>query len=113
MKMWGRAGGGRLRLRSDGTCAETKFCLSAKRPSPFKLQGVSVHISTGLYRHIAACKNRPSFVRRTQLLILFHLRPNNGHNRAVINWLAVELWCTHDSESPEAILMCCSEADGR
>ena len=37
------------------------------------------------------------------------LRPNDGHNRGVINWLDVELWCTHDSESPEAILMCCSK----
>jgi len=41
------------------------------------------------------------------------LRPNDDHNRAVINWLAVELLCTLDSESPEAILMCCSEDGSR
>ena len=29
----------RLRLKCDGTCAETRFCLSAKRTSPFKSAG--------------------------------------------------------------------------
>jgi hypothetical protein len=33
---------GRLRLKCDGTRAETRFCLSAKRTSPFKsAEGVS------------------------------------------------------------------------
>ena len=38
---------GRLRLKCDGTHAETRFCLSAKRMSPFKLAGVSVQSITG------------------------------------------------------------------
>ena len=29
----------RLSLKCDGTCAETRFCLSMKRTSPFKLAG--------------------------------------------------------------------------
>jgi hypothetical protein len=34
---------GRLRLKCDGTRAETRFRLSAKRTSPFKSAGASVH----------------------------------------------------------------------
>jgi len=34
--------GCRLLLRCDGTCAETRFHLSAKRTSPFKSAGTSV-----------------------------------------------------------------------
>jgi len=34
--------GGRLRLKCDGTRAETRFRLSAKRTSPFKSAGASV-----------------------------------------------------------------------
>jgi len=30
---------GRLRLKRDGTHPETRFCLSAKRRSPFKVVG--------------------------------------------------------------------------
>jgi hypothetical protein len=37
----------RLRLKCDGTRAETRFHLSAKRTSPFKLAGVSVQSTTG------------------------------------------------------------------
>ena len=37
----------RLRLKRDGTRAETRFCLSAKRTSPFKSAGVSVQSTTG------------------------------------------------------------------
>ena len=37
----------RLRLKCDGTRAETKFRLSAKRTSPFKLAGSSVQSTTG------------------------------------------------------------------
>jgi hypothetical protein len=37
----------RLRLKCDGTCAETKFRLSAKRTSPFKSAGASVQSATG------------------------------------------------------------------
>jgi hypothetical protein len=33
---------GRLRLKRDGTRAETRFRLSPKRTSPFKLAGASV-----------------------------------------------------------------------
>ena len=38
---------GRLRLKCDGTRAKTRFCLSAKRTSPFKSAGASVQSTTG------------------------------------------------------------------
>jgi len=38
---------GRLRLKCDGTRAETSFCLSAKRTIPFKSAGASVQSTTG------------------------------------------------------------------
>ena len=38
---------GKLRLKCDGTRAETKFRLSAKRTSPFKSAGTSVQSTTG------------------------------------------------------------------
>ena len=38
---------GRLRLKYDGTRAETRFRLSAKRTSPFKSAGASVQSTTG------------------------------------------------------------------
>jgi hypothetical protein len=38
---------GRLRLKCDGTRAENRFGLSAKRTSPFKSTGVSVQSTTG------------------------------------------------------------------
>jgi hypothetical protein len=38
---------GRLRLKCDGTRAETRFCLSVKRTSPFKSAGASVQLTTG------------------------------------------------------------------
>jgi hypothetical protein len=38
---------GRLRLKCDGTRAETRFRLSAKRTSPFKSAGASVLSTTG------------------------------------------------------------------
>jgi hypothetical protein len=38
---------GRGQLRCDGTRAETRFRLSAKWTSPFKLAGASVHSTTG------------------------------------------------------------------
>jgi len=38
---------GRLRLKCDGTRAETTFRVSAKRTSPFKSAGASVQSSTG------------------------------------------------------------------
>ena len=38
---------GRLRLKCDGTRSETRFCLSAKRTSPFKSAGASVPSTTG------------------------------------------------------------------
>jgi hypothetical protein len=37
----------RLRLKCDGTRAETRFLLSAKRASPFKSAGASVLSTTG------------------------------------------------------------------
>jgi hypothetical protein len=39
--------GVRLRLKCDGTRAETRFHLSAKRTSPFKSAGASVQSTTG------------------------------------------------------------------
>jgi len=39
--------GGRLRLKCDGTRAETRFRLSAKRTSPFNSAGTSVQSATG------------------------------------------------------------------
>ena len=37
----------RLRLKCDGTRAETRFCLSAKRTSPYKSAGALVQSTTG------------------------------------------------------------------
>jgi hypothetical protein len=37
----------RLRLKRDGTCAETRFRLSAKRTSPFKSTGTSFQSTAG------------------------------------------------------------------
>jgi hypothetical protein len=37
----------RMCLKCDGTRAETRFCLSAKRTSPFKSAGESVQSTTG------------------------------------------------------------------
>ena len=42
-----RLPGNRLRLKCDGTRAETRFRLSAKRTSPFKSAGASVQSTTG------------------------------------------------------------------
>ena len=39
--------GGRLHLKSDGTCAETRFSLSPKRTTQFKSAGASVQSTTG------------------------------------------------------------------
>ena len=39
--------GGRLRLKRNGTRAETRFRLSAKRRSPFQSAGTSVQSTTG------------------------------------------------------------------
>jgi len=36
-----------VRLKSDGTRAETRFRLSPKRTSPFKSAGASVHSTAG------------------------------------------------------------------
>ena len=43
----GYAGDGRLRLKCDGTRAETRFRLSANRKSPFKSAGASVQSTAG------------------------------------------------------------------
>jgi len=40
-------GVGRARLKCDGTRAETRYGLSAKRTSPFKSAGASVQSTTG------------------------------------------------------------------
>ena len=45
-QMWGRTCL-RLLLKCDGTRAETRFCLSVKRTSPFKSAGALVQSTTG------------------------------------------------------------------
>jgi hypothetical protein len=40
----------RLSLKCDGTCAETRFRLSAQRMNPFKSAGASVQSTTGSRR---------------------------------------------------------------
>ena len=45
--MWLNATTGKLRLKRDGTCAETRFRLSAKRTSRFNSAGASVQSTTG------------------------------------------------------------------
>jgi hypothetical protein len=47
----------RLRLKRDGTHAETRFCLSAKRTSPFKSVGASVQSTTGSRGVRISCGN--------------------------------------------------------
>jgi len=42
-----RISGSRLRLKCDGTRAETRFRLSAKRTNPFKSAGASIQSTTG------------------------------------------------------------------
>jgi hypothetical protein len=37
----------RGQLKCDGTWTETRFCLSAKRTSPFKSAGASIQSTTG------------------------------------------------------------------
>jgi hypothetical protein len=44
---WKKKKMGRLHLKCDSTRAETRFRLSAKRTSPFKLTGVSVQSTIG------------------------------------------------------------------
>jgi len=45
--VWEKRDGRRLRLKCDGTSAETRFRLSVKRTSPFKSAGASVQSATG------------------------------------------------------------------
>ena len=49
--------GARLRLNCDGTRAETRFRLSAKRTIPFKSAGASVQSTTGSRRVRISCSN--------------------------------------------------------
>jgi hypothetical protein len=46
-RVWVMFMGGRLRFKCDGTRAEIRFRLSAKRTSPFKWAGASVQSTTG------------------------------------------------------------------
>jgi len=48
---------GRLRLKCDGTRAETRFLLSAKRTSPFKSAEASVQSTTGSRGVRISCGN--------------------------------------------------------
>ena len=45
--LWRLEYGSRLRLKYDGTRAQTRFCLSAKRTSPFTSAGASFQSTTG------------------------------------------------------------------
>ena len=47
IRRWLKMAGCRLRLKCDGTRAETRFRLSAKWSSPFKSAGASVQLTTG------------------------------------------------------------------
>jgi hypothetical protein len=47
----------RLRLKCDGTRAEIRFRLSAKRTSPFKLTGATVQPTTGSRGVCTSCSN--------------------------------------------------------
>jgi hypothetical protein len=47
----------RLRLKCDGTRAETRFRLSEKRTSPFKSAGASVQSTTGSQGVRISCSN--------------------------------------------------------
>jgi len=49
--------GGRLRLKCDGTRAETRFRLLAKRTSPFISAGASVQSTTGSRDVCISCSN--------------------------------------------------------
>ena len=49
--------GSRLRLKCDGTRAETRFLLSAKGTSPFKSAGASVQSTTGSRGVRISCSN--------------------------------------------------------
>jgi len=51
----------RLRLKSDGTCAETRFGLSAKWTSPFKSAGESVQSTTDS-RSVRICEHRLYYI---------------------------------------------------
>ena len=44
-------------MKCDGTRAETRFCLSAKRTSPFKSAGASVQSTTGSRGARISCSN--------------------------------------------------------
>jgi len=63
---------GRLRLKCDGTGAETRFHLSTKRTSPFKSAGASVQSTTGRRAvHISMqglyCSSKPMFCSHVTL----------------------------------------------
>ena len=47
LQLMGKGRGGRGQLKCDGTRAETRFRLSAKRTNPFKSVRASVHSTTG------------------------------------------------------------------
>jgi len=67
----------RLRLKCDGTCAETIFRLSAQRTSPFKSEGESVYSTTGRRAvHISLqglyCLCKPVFCSHVTYCVLLH-----------------------------------------
>jgi hypothetical protein len=60
----------RLLLKCDGTCAETRFGLSAKRTSPFKSAGASVQSNTGGRGVHISCSNAGYTVFRGSVRVL-------------------------------------------
>jgi len=54
---------GRVRLKYDGTCAETRFLLSVKRTSPFKTAGASVQSTTGSSRGVRISRSNARYTK--------------------------------------------------
>jgi len=67
---------GRARAEPDGTRAETTFRLSAKRTSPFKSAGASVHSTTGSRSVLISVSNDgyTTFRGRVRLLATHSIR---------------------------------------
>jgi hypothetical protein len=92
----------RLRLKRDGTRAETRFRLSAKRTSPFKSPGASVQSTTGSRAmHIRVCTARASPCSAvtwrllvTHSILLFPLHFSSHASPCAIHHIsnAVYLW---------------------
>ena len=74
--------GGILRLKCDGSRAETRFGLSAKRTNPFKLVGASVQSTTGSRGVRIRGSNAGYTVLRCSLRVLAIARAERDGTRA-------------------------------